>query len=84
MPRPWHERFQTFLVLGLLLVAGSGFVWWDLGDLEEHGGSRSIHWIGAVLYDLGGKWLLSGVVLAVGVFLTVVGLRRRRAQRASS
>lgn len=80
MTRHWSERWQTFLILGLLMLAGSGFVYWDLADLEEHGGSRSIHWLGAALYNLGGKWLLAGVVFAVGAFLTVLGLRRRRAQ----
>jgi hypothetical protein len=80
----WYERWQTFLVLGLLMTAGSVFVFWDLAEWEAdpNGGAKSMNWFAALLYRIGGKWLLSAAVLAVGVILTVAGVHRRRVQRA--
>ena len=34
MKLPWYERWQTFLALGLLMTAGSVFVFWDLAEWE--------------------------------------------------
>ena len=84
MKLPWYERWQTFLILGMVMTAGSVFVFWDLAEWEADptGGTKSMHWLAALLYRIGGKWLLSALVLAVGVILTVASIYRRRAQRA--
>jgi hypothetical protein len=63
------------------MTFGSAFVFWDLTEWEAHPGeSRSMPWPAVLVYRLGGKWLLSGLVLAVGLFLLVEGARRRRVQ----
>jgi hypothetical protein len=79
--RPWYERWSVFLACGLAMTFGSAFVFWDLTEWEAHpGDSRSMPWLAVLIYRIGGKWLLSGMCLAVGLFLTVEGLRRRRTQ----
>jgi hypothetical protein len=81
--RPWYERWQVFLACGVAMTLGSAFVFWDLTEWEAHPDeSRSMPWLGVLIYRIGGKWLLSGLVLAVGLFLTFEGVRRRRAARS--
>ena len=81
MKLPWYERWWVFLACGVAMTLGSAFVFWDLTEWEAHPGeSRSMPWPAALVYRLGGKWLLSGLVLAVGLFLLVEGARRRRVQ----
>jgi hypothetical protein len=71
----------VFVACGLACTFGSALVFWDLAEWEAHPGeSRSMPWLAVVIYRVGGKWMLSGVVLSVGVFLTVLGARRRRVQ----
>jgi hypothetical protein len=79
--RHWSERWWVFLACGLAMTFGSAFIFWDLAEWEAHPDeSRSMPWLAVVIYRVGGKWLLSGLALAIGVFLTVEGLRRRRRQ----
>jgi hypothetical protein len=80
--RPWYERWWVFLACGLFMTLGSAYVYWYLAAWEDNPncGELSMHWFAAMIYRIGGKWLLSAVVLAVGLFLTVTGLRRRRVQ----
>ena len=81
MKRPWYERWQAFLACGVAMTLGSAFVFWDLTEWEAHPDeSRSMPWLAVLVYRIGGKWLLSGLVLAVGLFLMFEGLRRRRVQ----
>jgi len=81
---PWYERWQTFVACGMACLLGSPFVFWQLAEWEAEPASRSIsmHWLAALIYRLGGKWLLSALVLAVGCIVTVMGIRRRRLQTA--
>jgi hypothetical protein len=63
------------------MTLGSAFVFWDLTEWEAHPDeSRSMPWLAVLIYRVGGKWLLSGMCLAVGLFLTYEGVRRRRVQ----
>ena len=84
MKLPWHERWQTFLVCGLLCAFASPFVLWDLAEWEADpsGGTRSMNWLAVAVYRVGGKWLLAGLVLAGGLLVASVGVRRRGVQRA--
>ncbi|HJZ94266.1 MAG TPA: hypothetical protein VKE40_25600 [Gemmataceae bacterium] len=82
MKPPWYERWWVFLACGLSMTFGSAYVYRYLADWEANpdAGELSMHWLAALIYRLGGKWLLSALVLAVGFILTVTGLRRRRVQ----
>lgn len=78
---PWYERWSVHLAFGLMLTLGSVYVFWQLAEWEAHpDGPMSMPWPAAILYRLGGKWLVSTLVLAVGLFLTFQGLHRRRVQ----
>ena len=81
MKRHWSERWWLHLLVGLIMIAGSFFVFWDLSEWEANP-DRDMYmpWPAALIYRLGGKWSISGLVLAVGVFLTGSGLHRRRVQ----
>jgi hypothetical protein len=79
--RHWSERWWVHLACGLVMTFGSAFLYWDLSEWEAHPDeSRSMPWLAVLLYRIGGKWLLSGLALAIGVFLTIEGLYRRRQQ----
>jgi hypothetical protein len=79
---PWYERWWVHLVLGLAMTFGSAFVFWDLTEWEAHPEeTRSMNWFAVLIYRIGGKWLLSGLVLAVGVILLASALGRWRKQR---
>ncbi|HKB00912.1 MAG TPA: hypothetical protein VKD90_01775 [Gemmataceae bacterium] len=81
MRRLWYDRWQVFLACGVAMTLGSAFVFWDLTEWETHPNeSRSMPWFAALVYRIGGKWLLSGLVLGVGLFLMFEGMRRRRVQ----
>jgi hypothetical protein len=79
---PWYERWWVFLACGVFMALGSAYVYWYLADWEANPdrGGLSMHWLAAVIYRIGGRWLLSGLVLAVGLVLTVTGVRRRQGQ----
>lgn len=84
MPRRlrWSERWSVHLAFGLMMTLGSVYVFWELTEWEAHPDQKlSMPWPAALLYRLGGKWLLSALVLAVGLFLTIHGLRQRRIQK---
>jgi hypothetical protein len=70
------------LAFGLMMTLGSVYVFWELTEWEAHPDEKlSMPWPAALLYRLGRKWLLSALVLAVGPFLTIHGLRQRRIQK---
>lgn len=80
----WNERWQSFVICGVLLSVGSLFVLWEFTEWEANGaqGPPSVNLLAVWVYRSGGKWLLSGCVLAIGCWFTLVGLRRRRIQQA--
>jgi hypothetical protein len=83
LARPWNERWQTFVIAGAAMVAGGPYVLWYLAEWEADpaAGELSMRWPAGLVYRVGGKWLLSALVLGVGCVLLRVGLGRRRVQR---
>ena len=80
MKKPhWSERWWVILLFGLMLTAATPFIYWDLAEWEAdpNAGGRSMNCFAALVYKVGGKWLLCGLCLAVGLFLIGFGLRQR-------
>ena len=83
MKKPhWSERWWVILLFGLMLTAATPFIYWDLAawEADPNAGGKSMNCFAALVYKVGGKWLLCGLCLAVGLFLTGFGLRQRRVQ----
>ncbi len=55
------------LAIGILMFLVAGYMWWDLTQLEDYGGSRSVHWVIALVYNIAGKWGVVGVLSLVGL-----------------
>lgn len=65
----WH-----MMGIGALFFAGAVFIWFYITNIEEGGGGGRIHWLLAVLYRWGGKWLCVAVVAVFGVGFTAAGV----------
>ena len=65
----WH-----MFLAGALFFAGAAFVYWYISDLEQGGRGGRIHWLLAILYKWGGKWLCVGFVALFGVAFTAAGI----------
>ncbi len=66
---PWWDA----LVMGVVLLLGSGYVWWYLTDMERQPGPHQLPRTAALLYDWGGKWGAVLPVAGVGALFTAVG-----------
>lgn len=73
---PWWYLFVAGIFVGL-----SVFLYFYFTDFESQGGSRRLNWVVALLYDLGGKWTVIGVVQVLVIFcvyLAIVELKKRK------
>lgn len=62
---------------GFLMLAIAGFLFWYFSDFEaSHEPSRRIHWVVAWLYNMGGKWLVCSLVVAMAVIEFVAAGRK--------
>lgn len=72
------RRTWPSLVIGLLFGIGlSYFAWYrwkELNMVEVMGGTVSLTSIEWLLYKIGGKWVLSGVLFVIGVGLAYAGV----------
>jgi hypothetical protein len=66
---PWWE----FFIPGIILLFGSIYVWWTLGELEQTPDINRLPAAIAFLYNLGGRRGVTLFVAAVGALLTLVG-----------
>jgi len=66
---PWWE----FLIPGILLVAGSVYVWWYLSEMEHQPGVHRLPSVALLLYNWGGKWAVALFVAAIGSLFTGIG-----------
>src|SRR5262245_41878471 len=67
---PWWIAF----LIGIAMLAGSVFVYFDLTKFELEGGQRRMHWLAVLLYKWLGKWGLVGLMVLIGVALTAYGI----------
>jgi hypothetical protein len=58
----WHN-----VLGGLGCFAAAGVTYWYFADFEASGGTRTINAVAALLYKLGGKGLVSGLIAATGL-----------------
>jgi hypothetical protein len=59
---------------GILCFAIAGVLYWSLAAKEASGGWFRAKWWVVLLYSLGGKWLVAGVFIALGLLGIAVGL----------
>jgi hypothetical protein len=62
------------LGIGLFMYLGAAFLFFYFSHLEQTGGTASMHAALALLYRLGGKWLVVGVLGAGGTLMVAVGI----------
>jgi hypothetical protein len=58
----------------LLLFGFGGFLYWYFTDFETAGGTRRINSLLAVMYNLGGKWLVVGLMAGLGLIFVIAGI----------
>jgi hypothetical protein len=66
------------LVIGLAFIVGAVLYWKRLADWEMTGDTIEMSSYEHLLYKLGGKWLCSGLLLALGVVMIVGGVKQYR------
>ena len=77
--KPW---WHTFLI-GVGFLAGSVFFYWYFTDFENSDEtSRRMNSILALLYNIGGKWLVCGLAAAIGAIACFLGIREYLEERA--
>jgi hypothetical protein len=63
------------LGLGVFCFAGAAFVYWQITEIEASGGTIRMKSIFALLYMIGGKWLLCLPLVISGSFCIAGGIR---------
>lgn len=69
-----YNPLNTFLA-GLFLIAGAIFLVYTFHDLETNGGSIRINWIFALIYKIGGKWIVASIFGVIGILISYSGLK---------
>lgn len=86
MTKAAHKKFDGdppwwHLFIGGIFVCFSVFLYFYFTDFESQGGSRRINWVVALIYDLGGKWAVIGVVQVLVIFcvyLAIIEFKKRK------
>lgn len=75
-PAPQRKRLPPFayILIGLFMYAAGAFLFFYFSDLERSGERVSIHAAVALLYKLGGKWLVAGVCALIGTGCLIGGI----------
>jgi hypothetical protein len=60
---------------GVFCFAGAAFLYWAITEIEASGGTIRMKSIFALLYMIGGKWLLCLPLVISGSFFIAVGIR---------
>lgn len=68
------ESSGSQILWGLLCIGSAGFLYYELTRLETSGGTMSLNIIFAMLYNLFGKNVASGILAALGLFITIGGI----------
>jgi len=76
---PEDQDNPVALILGgVLMLAGAVFCYFWLADKELHGGTIRMPVLALLLYELLGKWGVSGLVALVGIVILGRGIQRAR------
>jgi hypothetical protein len=76
MTQERKNKYET-LITGIILIAGSIFLFWYFNDFEQSGdSSRKMNAILVVLYNIGGKYLACSVLGGIGVITTIFGIKK--------
>ncbi len=73
---PWW-----YVLCGTILLGFSGYIYHYFSEFEAHGGTRRINWFLALAYEIGGKWLVSGVFAACALGLYFLGYAEYRKRK---
>ncbi len=63
------------LKYGLGLIAAGVGIFFLLMLIEGSEKGARVHWLIALLYNIGGKWTAAGVLWLLGIVLLVLGIR---------
>jgi hypothetical protein len=79
-PAKQESAWWSNLVIAVLMLAGAGWMYYDLTKLEAEGGTRRVRSIVKAVYELGGKWAVVGIFLALAALFVYLALAARRKQ----
>lgn len=83
-----RDRGLAWIILGAIFLAATAVLWQETTRIETCGGVLRFAWMIVDVEKLGGKWVLCGVSLLIGMGSTAVGamewLKCRDAERESS
>jgi hypothetical protein len=74
---PKEENPILTIVLGVFMIAGAVWLFTYIGGKEAEGGSIRLNVLLMILYKIGGKWLMSGLIALAGVAIIVSGVRKK-------
>jgi hypothetical protein len=70
-----EDAWYSWLGYGAVMLAVAGYLWYFFTDFESSGGSRSINWLVALMYNNLGKVPTVGLVASLGLICFGVGAR---------
>ena len=77
----------VIILFGLAAIGLGVYEFYDLAAMETAGGTRRVHSLIKLLYEMGGKYSVLGVFAGVGTVMAVFGgvkmLRKARDEQAA-
>jgi hypothetical protein len=87
-PKTWSEdgpveegEWWHAVGWGLASLGAAGWTYWSLAAKEASGGWFRSKWWVVLLYSLGGKWLVAGIFVVVGLIGIIVGIMQYLEQK---
>jgi hypothetical protein len=71
-----YDAWWKTLLFGLVCLLVAAIFYGVFSDLEASGGSRRVPRILIVLYNIGGKWLVSSVIGFFGIVGVALGIKQ--------
>jgi hypothetical protein len=67
-----------WLKYAFILYGGAALLFAIFSGIEHTGEGGTTHWLVALLYNLGGKWLVAGLLAALGTYCLAMSVIARR------